>query len=151
LLVDHAAKHGRIEVIDVQTADGSTTIGAAAVWLEHPVPEPEDYADRMAAACGEWTDRFEHFEVAMVNAHPIDEAHAYLTLLAIDDRWQSQGLGTVLLEARHAQLHTPAYLEASNSQSRKLYERLGYADCAAPLDLPYNGERIYPMWRKPNA
>jgi RimJ/RimL family protein N-acetyltransferase len=40
----------------------------------------------------------------------------------------------------------PAYLEASTEASRRLYQRLGFEDCAE-LRLP-GGPQMWPMWRR---
>jgi GNAT superfamily N-acetyltransferase len=143
IVVDHAINHGAVET----TAD----LAAVAVWLPSSAPDIPRYDAQLTAACGPWTPRFEALDAAMHHVHPTDRGpHDYLTLLAVMPDHQSQGLGTALLDHRHAvldQAGRPAYLEASNSQSRKLYARHGYTDCADPLDLPYQGERMYPMWR----
>jgi GNAT superfamily N-acetyltransferase len=78
---------------------------------------------------------------------------AFLAVLAIMPNAQGQGWGSALLTHRHTELDElgrPAYLEASNTRSRKLYEATGYRDCAPPLNLPYQGEPMFPMWRAPS-
>jgi GNAT superfamily N-acetyltransferase len=143
IITEHAFAHGTVEV--------STDLAAVAVWLCVPFPDLVDYQDKLATACGAWTPRFRALDEAMHRAHPTDRGpHDYLALLAVMPERQGRGLGTALLQHHHTALdqqHRPAYLEASNSHSRKLYERHGYTDCATPLDLPYEGERMYPMWR----
>jgi RimJ/RimL family protein N-acetyltransferase len=64
---------------------------------------------------------------------------------------QGEGLGTALVRSvldRCDREGLPAYLEASNAGSRRLYERLGFALTGRPLDLP-DGPRMWPMWREP--
>ena len=60
-------------------------------------------------------------------------------------------LGTALLRAHHATLDRdgmPAYLEASDMRTRRLYLAHGYAACGGPLFLP--GAVVHvPMWRQP--
>lgn len=144
--IAHAARHGHIDAYRV-----NGTIGGAGVWLTVPHPDIDNYEQRLAEACGPWTDRFIELEDQMHHAHPTDRgAHSYLVLLGTAQPLQNKGLGTDLLRHRLALLDregVPSYLEASCSQSRRLYLREGYQDCAEPLDLPYAGERMYPMWR----
>jgi GNAT superfamily N-acetyltransferase len=141
IVVEHALAHGTVEV----TADHSAT----AVWLTAPYPDIPDYDARLTAASDEWTPRFRLLDTQMHHTHP-SEPHEYLAFLAVAPAEQGRGVGTALLDHRHTTLDahgTPAYLEASNSRSRKFYTDHGYVDYAPPLDLPYHGERMYPMWR----
>jgi hypothetical protein len=145
IMVDHAFQQGTVHV----TAD----LNAVSVWLSWPFPDPADYDTRLRAACGLWTPRFNILDQAMHQAHPQDRGpHDYLAFLAVMPYSQGQGLGRALLEHHHAELDRggrPAYLEASNIRSRKLYDATGYHDCAPPLCLPYQGEPMFPMWRDP--
>jgi len=145
IVVDHALECGTVHVTNDLTG--------AAVWLPVPHPEIPGYDDKIEAACGEWADRFRQLDAAMHKAHPTKADHDYLAFLAVHPTRQGHRYGTALL--RHHLDHLdeagrPAYLEASNSRSRDLYERLGWSDCAPTLDLPYQGERMYPMWRGRN-
>lgn len=145
IVTEHAFDHGTVQV--------AADLSAVGVWLSVPFPDIPDYDRRLAAACGPWTDRYQLLDAAMHHAHPSDRGpHDYLAFLAVLPEYQRHGLGTALLAHRHATLDAagrPSYLEASNSRSRNLYTRHGYLDCGAPLDLPYRGERMYPMWRNP--
>jgi len=75
----------------------------------------------------------------------------HLAILAIRPGRQGQRTGTTMLIVRHATLDTdgtPAFLEASGPDSRRLYLRHGYADYGPRIDLP-GGPALYPMWRQP--
>jgi GNAT superfamily N-acetyltransferase len=138
-------------------ADGivCTTPGqdAVALWLpasETPAPPPEDYDERLAAITGPWIDRFRTFDQALEVRHPAGFAHHHLAMLAVRPDRQGQGIGSALLRAHHAALDhdgIPAYLEASDLRTRRLYRAHGYADCGAPLTFP--GAVMYPMARQP--
>ncbi|GAA5200783.1 GNAT family N-acetyltransferase [Rugosimonospora acidiphila] len=145
ILIDHAFEHGTIHI--------TTDLNAVAVWLPHPLPDPPSYATKLAYACGVWTPRFQLLDQAMHHAHPQDLGpHDYLAFLAVMPQYQGQGCGAALLDHHHNYLDEhgrAAYLEASNTHSRKLYTHHGYTDCAPPLDLHYQGEPMYPMWRQP--
>ncbi|GIH16079.1 GNAT family N-acetyltransferase [Rugosimonospora africana] len=145
IITDHAFRQGTVHV--------TTDLNAVAVWLSCPFPDPAGYDTRLAAACGPWTARFQNLDEQMYQAHPHDRGpHDYLAFLAVMPSAQGKGLGSALVEHHHAGLdrqRRPAYLEASNARSRKLYDRAGYRDCAPPLDLPYQGESLFPMWREP--
>jgi hypothetical protein len=44
----------------------------------------------------------------------------------------------------------PAYLEASDKRTRRLYLAYGYADHGSPIELA-DGVQMYPMWREPGG
>lgn len=142
MYVEHALADG----IVLTTPDQA----AVALWLptgEEPAPPPEGYDDRLAEVTGPWVDRFRAFDQELERRHPAGFAHHYLAILAVRPDRQGQGLGTLLLRARHAALDRegiPAYLEASNMRSRRLYRAEGYGGL---LFLP--GACMYPMLRQP--
>ncbi|TNH26109.1 GNAT family N-acetyltransferase [Micromonospora orduensis] len=144
ILVGHAMRHGMVYA----TADRTSV----AVWFpsvgEQP-PAPEDYDARLAAACGEWTDRFRHLDDLFAANHPHPDHH-HLAFLATRPDRQGHGLGTALLEHHHAWLDAnamPAYLEASSPRSRDLYAKHGYR-AGEPFRVP-DGTPFWPMWREP--
>ncbi|SCL24343.1 Acetyltransferase (GNAT) family protein [Micromonospora rhizosphaerae] len=142
ILVDHAMRHGMVH--------GTADRAAIAVWfpqIGEPAPPPADYDARLAAACGEWTPRFQHLDELFETHHPHADHH-HLAFLAVAPERQGQGLGSVLLRHHHALLDAggvPAYLEASSERSRDLYARHGYR-VAEPFRLP-DDTPFYPMWR----
>lgn len=143
ILVEHALDHGHIDLVEGAPA--------AAVWVDRtvPVPEPPDYDRRLAAACGEWTDRFRVLDELFEKNHP-QEPHHHLELLAVHPDAQRSGLGTALLDHHHAVLDrtgTSAYLEATGPRSRDLYLRHGY-ELRDTFALP-DGTLFWPMWRDP--
>ncbi|MEH1017062.1 GNAT family N-acetyltransferase [Micromonospora sp. CPCC 206060] len=144
ILADHALRHGLVYA----TGDRA----AMSVWLPQtgePTPPPEDYDRRLEAACGEYTPRFRVLDGLFEASHPHD-AHHHLAFLAVAPHRQGAGLGTALLDHHHRWLDAfgvPAYLEASNEQSRDLYARHGYVP-REPFRLP-DGTPFHPMWREP--
>ncbi|RZU74647.1 acetyltransferase (GNAT) family protein [Micromonospora kangleipakensis] len=146
ILVDHAMRHGIVH----GTADRS----AVAVWFPQagePAPPPADYDARLAAACGEWTPRFQHLDELFEANHPHADHH-HLAFLAVAPQRQGSGLGSALLRHHHAVLDAEGvrgYLEASSERSRDLYARHGYR-AAEPFRLP-DGSAFHPMWRDPRG
>ncbi|MCW3817542.1 GNAT family N-acetyltransferase [Micromonospora sp. DR5-3] len=144
ILVDHAMRHGIVH--------GTADRAGVAVWFPQtgePAPPPADYAARLAAACGEWTPRFQHLDELFEAHHPHADHH-HLAFLAVAPERQGRGLGNALLRHHHAVLDAegmPAYLEASSERSRDLYARHGYR-AAEPFRVP-DGAAFYPMWRDP--
>ncbi|WBB69815.1 GNAT family N-acetyltransferase [Micromonospora sp. WMMD812] len=144
ILVGHAMRHGLVY--------GTADRAGVAVWFPSvgdPAPPPENYDARLAAACGEWTDRFQHLDELFEANHPHPDHH-HLAFLAVAPERQGQGLGTALLRHHHAWLDAhrmPGYLEASSEGSRDLYARHGYR-VDEPFRLP-DGTPFWPMWREP--
>ncbi|QSB06854.1 GNAT family N-acetyltransferase [Natronoglycomyces albus] len=142
IVAEHALRHGSVY--------WSAERDAVAVWFPHdgePLPEIEDYDQRLLAACGEATPRFQVLDGHFDKAHP-HEPHHYAAMLAVSPSRQGRGLGGSLLSHHLDQLDrtgTPAYLEAACARSRELYLRLGFKDLE-PFTLP-DGPTMYPMWR----
>jgi ribosomal protein S18 acetylase RimI-like enzyme len=99
-----------------------------------------DYATRIAA-----------FDERSTANHPDHEDHFYLPFIAVRPQFFGQGIGTALVRDRLDALDSqgvPSYLEASNRDSARLYERLGYERLDRTTDMP-GGPSLYPMWRYP--
>jgi GNAT superfamily N-acetyltransferase len=145
LYVEHALTDG----IVLTTPDRA----AVALWLPagtEPAGPPEGYHDRLAAVTGPWADRFRAFDRELDRRHPAGFAHHHLAILAVRPDRQGQGLGTALLRAHHAALDRdgiPAYLEAADMRSRRLYRAEGYEDHPGLIFFP--GATMYPMIRQP--
>jgi GNAT superfamily N-acetyltransferase len=82
-------------------------------------------------------------------AHPHDEPHYYLSIVATHDDHRGRGIGESLLawnlglvDARHL----PAYLESSNPKNLARYERLGFRP-REEFTLPDGGPTVTTMWR----
>jgi len=145
LYLEHALADGLVCTTPAQDA--------VALWLpagEAPAPPPEGYHERLAAVTGQWIDRFRLFDQTLQDRHPIGYAHRHLAILAVRPDRQGRGTGSALLRAHHAGLdrdYIPAYLEASDLRTRRLYLAHGYADIGGPLFLPE--AVMYPMLRPP--
>lgn len=142
IVIGHALEHGTVEYTPGYTG--------VAVWLDVPFPDIPDYDERLAAACGPWSERFRQLDEAFHKVHPTDQEHGYLAFLGVLKEFQGNGIGAALMRHRLAELDRagrPSYLEASNARSRRFYQRLGYCDCGPDLGLPYDGEQLQPIWR----
>ncbi|MDM4718359.1 GNAT family N-acetyltransferase [Micromonospora sp. WMMA1363] len=144
ILVDHAMRHGLVL--------GTAERAGVAVWFPSvgdSVPSPKDYDRRLAAACGEWTERFAHLDELFAKNHPHPDHH-HLAFLAVRPDRQGQGVGSTLLRHHHDWLDAngmPGYLEAASETGRDLYARHGY-QVHEPFRLP-DGTPFWPMWRDP--
>lgn len=146
IIVDHGMRHGLVF--------GTVGLTGVAVWLpsieEDPAPPPRDYDARLAAACGEWTDRFAHLDELFAANHPHPDHH-HLAFLAVQPDRQGQGVGSALLRHHHAWLDAnrmPGYLEAASRIGVRLYGQHGY-QAREPFRLP-DGTPFWPMWREPH-
>lgn len=146
--VEHALAHG----IVYTTPDRD----AAALWYIHrggPYHADPQYAARLAAAVGpDHADRLRTFEACTDAVRPTDP-HDYLFIAAVDPTKQRQGLGSQFLTGCHRELAPagrPAYLEASDEDTRRLYLRLHYADAEGEgIVLPGpEATRLHPMLRR---
>jgi GNAT superfamily N-acetyltransferase len=144
--VEHAMTHAVVQTTDDRAA--------VALWLPTDSGDPDppaDYDAQLRAATGSWIDRFLAFDAALEARHPVGIRHHYLALLAVRPDRQGRGTGTALLRSYHAILDrdagAPAYLEASDLHTRRIYLRHGYADHGPPIPLP-GGPPMYPMWRE---
>ncbi len=145
--LDHGLAHGTVHV----TADGA----ASAVWYSVAGGELRG-GDELGARLEQvdpGNDRLPELGRRTEAVHPVDRDHAYLQAIAVTSGRQGRGLGTALLAPvleRCDRLALPAYLEASNDGSRRLYERLGFRTLDPVVSLP-GGPPMYPMWREPAA
>ncbi len=148
LLTEHAAD-GNGEVL--LTADGT----AAAVWFDRTreLPEPRSYEKRLAYATGEYVDRFNALDQLFDEHHPGDE-HWHLAFLAVHPTQWGNGIGSALMNHTHSRLDRdgiPAYLEATNDDNCRVYQRHGYQDMnPLGIHLP-DGTPFYRMWRPATA
>lgn len=151
LYLEHAITVGIVHT----TADRT----AAALWIpvgqQGPPAAPGSHGPRLATATGRWLSRFAAFDATLDRHHPVGVAHEHLAILAVRPDRQRLGIGTAMMNARHASLDrdgTPAYLEASDLVKRDIYRSHGYVlRPDAPIRLPEGGPHMYPMWRLPHA
>jgi ribosomal protein S18 acetylase RimI-like enzyme len=124
---------------------------AAALWFDltapsEPAAEPAAPDSRYDNVMGPYADRWTALARIMDSNHP-HPAHHYLMLIGVMPQQQGLGIGSLLLHEHHAKVQgTPAYLEATSANSRRLYLRHGYRDQGDPLRLP-DGPLLWPMWR----
>ena len=147
LYVEHAIQDGLIET----TPDRA----AAALWIPGTGPGelPGSYTERLAAITGQYFTNFLAFDEQLETHHPAGTFHEHLAIMAVRPDRQGQGIGTALLHARHTVLEdqgVPAYLEASDDRTRRIYLDHGYADYGTPIEFA-EGVRMYPMWREPRT
>jgi len=131
-------------------------VSAAAVWI--PPGGTELTADEeqqvepllkklVGPRAGEVMDLVERFE----SSHPRTEPHYYLSLLGTHPEHRGKGLGMGLLAQNLSMIDAeglPAYLESSNPQNDKRYERLGFTKVGA-FSTPDNAHSVATMWREP--
>jgi ribosomal protein S18 acetylase RimI-like enzyme len=146
LYTQHAYRHGRVDVID-----GDDGLAATAVWFDRTqdMPEPSEYASRMAVLAGPYLDRFEALDELFDKHHPV-EPHWHLAFLAVHPDHQGTGLGSALMDLVHAEQDaagTPEYLEATNEDNIRLYQRHGYHDMLPHEILLPDGTPFFRMWR----
>ncbi|MFJ8332798.1 GNAT family N-acetyltransferase [Streptomyces sp. NPDC094437] len=168
---DIVLAEGRVDL----TEDGS----ACALWLSIPAgdadggdtdgddgtddtdaddgtddTDADDGPARLRDAVDPGNERVELIGRLTAGVHPADRAHAYLWMIGVALGRQGEGLGTALMApvlGRCDRAGLPAYLEASSARSRALYARLGFTVTGTPLQLPYGGPQMWPMWREPHA
>ncbi|MGH2924499.1 MAG: GNAT family N-acetyltransferase [Solirubrobacterales bacterium] len=91
----------------------------------------------------------ERFEAS----HPRDRPHYYLSLLGIHPDHRGRGLGMGLLAENLAVIDAegvPAYLESSNPDNNRRYQRLGFEQ-VGEFKTPDETRTVATMWREPGA
>ncbi|MFE9691881.1 hypothetical protein [Micromonospora sp. NPDC005806] len=141
--VEHALLVGDACLLD----DGS----AAAVWFHRyrPIPPPGSYRQRLAAASGDYLDRFRCLD-RVLKAHRPTDAHNHLAFLAVPPATCRVTRASVLLARSLAlmeRLGLPSYAEATTLAEAALYTRHGYT-ARDPFALP-DGTTVHPLWRRP--
>jgi len=130
---------------------------AASLWVPPRYPElPPEYEERLHPLLNEMFGKhgdtvFEGFE-RFDEAHPHDEPHYYLSLLATDPRHRGQGHGMALLAKNLEDVDrdgVAAYLESTNPANDHRYQRQGFA-YRGSFTLP-DGPAVATMWRAARA
>ena len=138
---------------EVRTTAG---VDGVALWLppgEELMPEAtaEPIITELVEGAGPAADRLmEAF--TLLDAHHPQEPHWYLGFLGVRPALQGFGLGSALLQSTLVGIDeagVPAYLEATNADNRRLYERHGFK-VVRELPLP-GGPSLFPMWREPRT
>ena len=129
-------------------------VDGVALWLppgEELLPEAtaEPIITELVEGAGAAADRLmEAF--TLLDAHHPQEPHWYLGFLGVRPALQGLGLGSTLLQSTLVgvdETGESAYLEATNADNRRLYERHGF-EVVGELPLP-GGPSLFPMWREP--
>jgi ribosomal protein S18 acetylase RimI-like enzyme len=131
--------------------DACVTMWRAPAWAE---PAPADDAEPAPSPFPpDVQERFRILGELMQVAHPHDEPHWYLNVIATLPSRQGRGLGATALGpmcARFDERGDAAYLESSNPRNMTLYRRHGFEEINDPIQLP-DGPALYPMWRAPRT
>jgi ribosomal protein S18 acetylase RimI-like enzyme len=126
----------------------------AALWVPpgEQVVDDEDaevFGEKLVSLSPADADRLQTLMAMFESAHP-EEPAWYLNFVGVVPGRQGQGIGSALMRKA---LHradadcVPAYLEATNEDNRRLYERHGFT-VISELHLP-EGPTVFPMWRDP--
>lgn len=136
----------------VWTTSGHT---AASVWIPPEASELTEQEEAsveplleelLGARAGEVMELLERFDAS----HPTGEPHYYLSLLGTHPDYRGQGVGMALLAENLARIDEeamPAYLESSNPDNDKRYERLGFKR-VSEFSKPDGSRTVATMWRE---
>ena len=138
-----------------QTYRTGVTAGAA-LWAPpgaDPIPDRHQdwFEERMDLILGEDVDRAGEVDAVLEEHHPTQPCY-FLQLVGVVPEHQGRGFGGQLLAPvldRCDATGTPAYLEATSFDNRRLYERHGF-EPTGQLTVP-RGPTLWPMWRDPRT
>ena len=134
--------------------DVTRSCGAVAIWIPPGVPELTDEEDARAdalfrRACGARGDEVVEAVAQFELAHPRDEPHWYLSVVATHPEHRGGRLGVGLIEhqlVRIDAIHLPAYLESSNPGNLARYVGLGF-EVRDEFRMGDAGPLVTTMWR----
>ncbi len=129
---------------------------ATAVWLPPNASEMTDeQQSRLVALAhqylGSGAEDYLELGARFESAHPKNEPHYYLTLLATHPAHRGRGVGMSLLAQNLALIDAegwPAYLESSNPANDSRYATLGFVPIGE-FSYPRGGPKVTTMWREP--
>lgn len=125
-----------------------------ALWVppsSQPFSEEEldQLGEQLAVTLGDDAAKAVELDAALEEHHP-EEPAFYLPFIGVVPEQQGRGLGSRLLETVLEQCDdsgTPAFLDATSPENRRLYERHGF-ETMAPVDV-VGGPTLWTMWREP--
>ncbi len=126
----------------------------AALWVPSGVQpfteeQAEAFGQRMVDVLGQDAQRAFALDQLLDEHHP-EEPCLYLQFVGVVPEHQGQGIGSRLLTTvleRADATGTPAYLDATSPDNRRLYERHGF-ETVGEITLP-DGPSLWSMWRDP--
>lgn len=126
----------------------------AALWAPAGVEpfteeQSEAFGERMIEILGPHAERTSQLDELLAEHHP-EEPCLYLQFVGVVPEQQGRGIGSHLLTTvleRADAIGTPAYLDATSPDNRRLYERHGF-ETVRELTLP-DGPSLWSMWREP--
>lgn len=126
----------------------------AALWAPAGVDpftgEPaEAFGEQVSEVLGDDADRAWELNALLDDHHPAQPC-AYLQFMGVVPEHQGRKLGSRLLTTvlqRCDATGTPAYLEATSVDNRRLYQRHGF-DTVGEITPP-QGPTLWAMWREP--
>ncbi len=128
----------------------------AALWVPpggQPFSDEEldQLGEQLAMTLGDDADKGNELNAALEEHHP-EEPAFYLPFIGVVPEQQGRGLGSRLLERVLVQCDdngTPAFLDATSPENRRLYERQGF-ETMAQVDVAH-GPTLWTMWREPEG
>jgi GNAT superfamily N-acetyltransferase len=148
LLVSSALRYPWVRVAD--------DYAAASVWIppggvELTAEEEASLGPMLTNLVGTRASEILTLFERLDDTHPDGPPHYYLSLLGTHPDHRGKGLGMALLADSLAKIDSegmPAYLESSNPENDRRYERLGFAR-VGEFQRPDGGLTCSTMWREP--
>lgn len=130
-------------------------VTGAAIWAPagvEPMTEADGavFAARCAVLAGPDAERWLDVMGLLDEHHPHHAAHDYLWFIGVAPQRRGRGQGGAMLRTvldRADRSGTPAYLEATSPDNRRLYERHGFA-VTGEIAVA-GGPPLWTMWREP--
>jgi GNAT superfamily N-acetyltransferase len=142
---------GAMRYPDTWLADGGK---AVSVWVppggvEMTDEQEERLVELAAEYLGPRADDYVEVANRFEEAHPREEPHYYLSLLATHPDHRGHGIGMGLLARNLERIdaeHLPAYLESTNPANNGRYASVGF-EPHGEFSYPGDGPLVTTMWR----